>query len=243
MTFFRVYNYSTAFLLLSYSITPKPEKQISGHFETLTAMYWDVPPCELSCKAALQPEKQHSSLPKPWRDAAAGQHCVPSNVTWPEVCLRLCKKGFSWNTTLYSAVKWGSIQVFSLKSAVMFCKIWVATKKMETVFGDSPWKKGITWKRWRIMDMSSSWEKFWLDTREKNFIIRQISQWSNFPRKVMDSPVLTLKKEDAGTHCLEHAFAKKGWAKWFLPHYILQNLDSWLFIQKSKNLFKHLDLL
>lgn len=141
MTFFRVYNYSTAFLLLSYSITPKPEKQISGYFETLTAMYWDVPPCELSCKAALQPEKQHSSLPKPWRDAAAGQHCVPSNVTWPEVCLRLCKKGFSWNTTLYSAVKWGSIQVFSLKSAVMFCKIWVATKKMETVFGDSPWKK------------------------------------------------------------------------------------------------------
>lgn len=98
-------NYSAAFLVLSYSITPNPGKQINGHFEPLTATYEDGPACKLSCKPALHPEKQHSLLPKPWRDAGAGQHCVPSNATWPEVHLRLCKKGFSWNTTPYSAVK------------------------------------------------------------------------------------------------------------------------------------------
>lgn len=76
------------------------------HFELLTAMYEDGPACELSCKAALQPEMQHSSLPKPCRAAAAEQHCVPSNVTQPDVCLRLCKKRLHLkHNSTYSAAK------------------------------------------------------------------------------------------------------------------------------------------
>ena len=93
------------FWLLSCSVTPIPGKKFTGHFEPLTALHVDVPACEWSHKAALQSEKQHFSSPQPWRDAAPGQDCVPSNVIWPEGCLRRCKKGCSWITKPYSAVK------------------------------------------------------------------------------------------------------------------------------------------